>query len=30
MNYPPATVMGFFMLNVMFGAIVGALYGALA
>lgn len=30
MNYPPATVMGFFMLHVMFGAIVGALYGALA
>ena len=30
LNYPPLTVMGFFMLHVMFGVIVGALYGAWA
>lgn len=30
MNYPLMTVMGFFMLHVMFGIIVGALYGAQA
>ena len=30
LNYPPATVMGFFMLHVMFGLIVGLTYGALA
>lgn len=30
LNYPLPTVMGFFMLHVMFGVIVGALYGALA
>lgn len=30
LNYPPLTVMGFFMLHVMFGIIVGLTYGALA
>jgi len=30
LNYPPLTVMGFFMLHVMFGLIVGVTYGALA
>ncbi len=30
MNYPLMTVMGFFMLHVLFGVIVGALYGAQA
>lgn len=30
MNYPLMTVMGFFMLHVLFGVIVGTLYGALA
>ncbi len=30
MNYPLMTVMGFFMLHVLFGVIVGALYGARA
>lgn len=30
MNYPAMTVRGFFMLHVMFGAIVGLLYGAWA
>ncbi len=30
LNYPPLTVMGFVMLHVMFGVIVGASYGAWA
>lgn len=30
MNYPPLTVMGFFMLHIMFGIIVGAIYAAFA
>jgi hypothetical protein len=30
LNYPPLTVMGFFMLHIMFGLIVGVTYGALA
>lgn len=30
LNYPPLTVMGFFMLHIMYGLIVGASYGALA
>lgn len=30
LNYPMMTVAGFFMLHVMFGVIVGTLYGALA
>lgn len=30
LNYPMMTVGGFFMLHVMFGVIVGAIYGALA
>jgi hypothetical protein len=30
LNYPPLTVMGFFMLHIMFGIIVGATYGGLA
>jgi hypothetical protein len=30
LNYPMPTVMGFFMLHVMFGVIVGAFYGASA
>ncbi len=28
LNYPPLTVMGFFMLHMLFGLIVGAFYGA--
>lgn len=30
LNYPLSTVMGFFMLHVMFGVIVGSVYGASA
>lgn len=30
LNYPPLTVMGFVMLHIMFGLIVGAIYGAFA
>jgi hypothetical protein len=30
LNYPLGTVMGFFMLHMLFGLIVGAVYGALA
>ena len=30
LNYPPMTVMGFFMLHIMFGVIVGLIYGAYA
>jgi hypothetical protein len=30
LNYPPLTVVGFFMLHIMFGLIVGAVYGASA
>jgi len=30
LNYPPLTIMGFFMLHIMFGLIVGVTYGALA
>lgn len=28
LNYPPATAMGFLMLHLLFGVVVGALYGA--
>lgn len=30
LNYPPMTVMGFFMLHIMFGIIVGGVYSAFA
>ncbi len=30
LNYPMPTVMGFFMLHIVFGLIVGAFYGAAA
>ncbi len=30
LNYPPLTVMGFFMLHIMFGIIVGLIYGGFA
>ncbi len=30
LRYPPMTAMGFLMLHLVFGAIVGALYGAWA
>ncbi len=30
LSYPPGTAMGFLMLHLLFGVIVGALYGALA
>lgn len=30
LNYPPLTVVGFFMLHIMYGIIVGAVYGGLA
>ena len=30
LNYPPMTVMGFFMLHIMFGVIVGGVYAAFA
>lgn len=30
LNYPPLTVMGFFMLHIMFGIVVGVIYGTFA
>ena len=30
LNYPPMTAMGFFMLHILFGILVGALYSAIA
>ena len=30
LNYPPMTAMGFFILHMVFGVVVGALYGALS
>ena len=30
LNYPPMTAMGFFMLHILFGVLVGAFYAAIA